>query len=220
MHKRKHTHTHSYTHTLIHIHIHKARCTVRVINKSSQMCVQADKDNLLFLRHIIKNIYERQGQIVRSPGHVTPSFLKKNSVFQDQKHFPKIDQKLSRKNSRGYAPHSLLTGLRPSHPPGLGAICLFAPLLDDPDSALSHKHTRAHVYTRTCTHTRTRIHAHTCARARTHTHTHTHTPRHKLTHTYSHTLTRVSICMYAFVHLRVFVYMRSRRNRHVTTSVV
>jgi len=27
--------------------------------------------------------------------------------------------------------------MRPSHPPGFGVICLFTPLLDDPDSVLS-----------------------------------------------------------------------------------
>jgi len=42
----------------------------------------------------------------------------------------------------GCAPHPLPKGLRPSHPPGLIAICLFAPLLDGPDSALSPKQER------------------------------------------------------------------------------
>ena len=103
------------------------------------MCIQADRDNLLVLRHFIKNISGRQGQVVGSPGHVTPGFLKfcisKNSVFQDQNIFSKNRQKIIKKISRGA--DLLLTGLRPSHPPGLGAICLFAPLLDGPDSALN-----------------------------------------------------------------------------------
>ena len=52
--------------------------------------------------------------------------IPKNSVFEDQEIFPKINKKSSKKNSRGCAPHPLLTGLRPSRP---GAFCLFAGLL-------------------------------------------------------------------------------------------
>ena len=67
--------------------------------QSSQMCIQADTDNLLVLRHIIKNIYHTYVHI--SPGHVIPIFLKfcipKNSLFQDQEHFSKNRQKIIKK---------------------------------------------------------------------------------------------------------------------------
>jgi len=99
-----------------------AKCTVRFINKSSQMCIQADRDNLLVLGHIIKNISERQGQIIGSPGHVTANFLKfcisKKSFFQDQKFFSKNRPKIIKKNSRGCALHPSLRGCTPPIPQG------------------------------------------------------------------------------------------------------
>jgi len=54
------------------------------------------------------------------PVTLGPDFLKfrisKNSVFQDQETFPKIEEKSSKKISQGFAPHPFLTGLRPYHP--------------------------------------------------------------------------------------------------------
>ena len=113
-----------------------AKCTVRVINKSSQICIQADIDNLSVLRHIIKNIFDRQGKIIGSPGHVTPSFLKfcisKNLVFQDQNIFPQNQQKIIKKNSWYCATQPFLTGLRPSHLPGLVDLHLYLMTLTVP----------------------------------------------------------------------------------------
>jgi len=61
-----------------------------------------------------------------------------SKTYKTQTFFPKIDQKSSKVCSRGSPPHPLHTRLRPFHPPGLGAICLFAaPLLDGLDSVLS-----------------------------------------------------------------------------------
>ena len=100
------------------------------------MCIQA---NLLVLRHTIK----RQGQIIGSPGHVTPSFFdilySQEFCLSRPRHFFQKSTKKYQKNSRGCHPHPHLIGLRQSNPPGLGAICLFVPSLDGPDSALSHK---------------------------------------------------------------------------------
>ena len=69
--------------------------------------------------------------------------IPKNSVFEDQEIFPKIDKKSSKKNSRGCAPHPLLTGLRPSRP---GAFCLFAGLLGIHDRGNRHIYIHLYIY--------------------------------------------------------------------------
>jgi len=127
-----------------------AQCTVRVSKLLIRNCIQAHDNTVEVIRQIILYLSTRRPQIIGSPGHVRTCFLNfrisKNSVFQDQEFCPKNPQKIIKKKSRGCAPHPLLTGLRPLQPPGLGTICLFAPLLNDPDSAFSSMST----YTAAC----------------------------------------------------------------------
>jgi len=61
------------------------------------------------------------------------SRISKNSVFQDQETFSKIDQKSSSKNSQGSAPHPLA----PLPPTKVGAKCLSVVVLHNQDRALS-----------------------------------------------------------------------------------
>jgi len=76
-------------------------CTPLVIQKKQRNCVLANDNNLEVLPHIILCLSTRPPQTIGSPGHVTTCFLKfrisKNSVFQDQDFFPKIDKKSSKK---------------------------------------------------------------------------------------------------------------------------
>jgi hypothetical protein len=49
------------------MYVTRAKWGVRVIHKSSQMCIQANSECPLVLRHIIKNNSERQGQTPSPP---------------------------------------------------------------------------------------------------------------------------------------------------------
>ena len=119
----------------------QAKCTVLVIQLFLTNCVQAHDNKLEVLRHINLYLSTRRPQLIGHPGHAGSRFFE-IPYFQEfclsrPRNFSKNRQKIIKKNSRGCAPHPLLPGLHPSHPPGLGAICLFAPSLDGPDSALS-----------------------------------------------------------------------------------
>ena len=99
-----------------------AKYTVLVIQLFLTNCVQAHDNNLEVLRHIILYLSTRRPQITGHPGHDGTRFFE-IPYFQEfclsrpRIFFPKIDDKSFKKNSRGCAPHPLLTGLRLSHPP-------------------------------------------------------------------------------------------------------
>ena len=78
----------------------------------------------------------RRPQNTGYTGHAAAGFFKlrisQNSVFQDQEIFPKSDKKSSKKSSP--APYRLV----PLPPTKVGAKCLTAVMLDNPDRALCY----------------------------------------------------------------------------------
>jgi len=117
-----------------------AKCTVLVIQLFLTNCVQAHDNLLEVLRRIDLYLSTRRPRTIWYPGHAGTRFFE-ISYFQEfclsrPRNFSKNRGKIIKKNLAGLRPAPLPYGAAPLPPNKVGAKCLAAVVLDNPDRAL------------------------------------------------------------------------------------